>query len=118
MSVEPDAAQEIVAELRAFWQFLKRTRSLEKANTILDLLTDEDADRLEAELADPENFGMAKSIFTAGANAGFDMTDEADVKVVLEYAQTGRVADLSALSARGDIMLQKIAVAISASENS
>lgn len=46
------------------------------------------------------------------------LTDEADVKVVLEYAQTGRVADLSALSARGDSMLQKIAVAISASENS
>ena len=86
VSVEPDAAQEIVAELRAFWQFLKRTRSLEKADTILDLLTDEDADRLEAELADPENFGMAKSIFTAGANAGFDMTNEADVnRFMLEY---------------------------------
>lgn len=79
VSVEPDTAQEIVAELRSFWQFLKRTRSLEKADAILERLTDEDANRLETDLADPNNFGMAKSIFTAGTNAGFDMTNQADL---------------------------------------
>ncbi len=86
VSVEPDAAQEIVAELRAFWQFLKRTRSLEKADGILELLTDEDADRLEADLADSSNFGMAKSIFAAGTDAGFDMTNQADLnRFMLAY---------------------------------
>ncbi len=92
VSVEPDAAQEIVAELRAFWQFLKRTHSLEQADTILELLTDEDADRLEADLADPGNFGMAKSMFMAGTDAGFDMTNQAGLdRFMLAYnaAQLG-----------------------------
>jgi hypothetical protein len=79
VSVEADFAYEIIAELRAFWQFLRRTRSLAKSDTILELLTDDDADRLEAELADPSNFGMAKSIFTIGKNAGFDITDQDDL---------------------------------------
>lgn len=86
VSVEPEAAQEIVAELRAFWQFLRRSRSLENTDAILELLSDEDADRLEAELADPSNFGMAKSIFSAGTNAGFDMTNQADLnRFMLAY---------------------------------
>ena len=77
VSVEPDAAKEIVAELRAFWQFLKRTYSLKQADAILEMLTDEDADRLEADLADPSNYGMAKSMFMTGTDAGFDMTNQA-----------------------------------------
>lgn len=79
VSVESERAQEIVAELRAFWQFLKRTRALKTADAILQMLTDEDADRLEADLADPSNFGMAKSFFMTGMNAGFDMTHQADL---------------------------------------
>jgi hypothetical protein len=86
LSVDADAAHEIITELRAFWQFLKRTRSLTKADTILDLLTDEDADRLGAELDDSDNFGMAKSFFTAGESAGFDMTDQTELnRFVLAY---------------------------------
>ncbi len=89
VSVEPDAAKEIVAELRAFWQFLKRTHSLEQADAILELLTDEDADRLEADLADPSNFGMAKSMFMAGTDAGFDMTNQAGLdRFMLAYNAT------------------------------
>jgi tRNA threonylcarbamoyladenosine biosynthesis protein TsaE len=38
------------------------------------------------------------------------LTDEADLKVVLEYEGSGRTANLSALSARGEAMLQRIAV--------
>ncbi|MCH8828341.1 MAG: SEC-C domain-containing protein [Planctomycetes bacterium] len=76
VSVEADAAGEIIAELRAFWQFLKRTRSLAQADTILEILTDDDADLLEEELADTSNFGMAKSFFTAGKDAGFDMKSQ------------------------------------------
>lgn len=79
VSVEPDTAHGIVAELRAFWQFLKRTRSLEKADAMLEMLTDEDADCLESYLADSSNFGMAKSFVMMGMNAGFDMTDQDDM---------------------------------------
>jgi len=86
VSVEPDCAQEIIAELRAFWQFLKRTGSLEKADAHLEMLTEEDAARLESYLADPGNFGMAKSIVMTGMNAGFDMTDQEDMsRFMLSY---------------------------------
>jgi hypothetical protein len=86
VSVESEAAHEIVAELRSFWQFLKRTRSLESADAMLEMLTDSDASHLEAALTDPSNFGMAKSFFAAGANAGFDMTNQADMnRFMLAY---------------------------------
>lgn len=86
VSVESDAAREIISELRAFWQFLKRTRTLEKADEILQLLTDDEADRLVAALSDPKNFGMAKSLFAAGTSAGFNMTDQADLeRFILAY---------------------------------
>ena len=86
VSVEAEAAYEIIVELRAFWQFLKRTRSLATADTILELLTDDDAERLKAELNDPSKFGMAKSLFASGTDAGFDMTDQADLnRFILAY---------------------------------
>ena len=46
------------------------------------------------------------------------LRDEADLIVVLEYVDSGRSANLCALSDRGDTMLQRIAVAIAASVNS
>lgn len=70
---------------------------MEKADAILDMLTDEDADHLEAELSDPSNFGMAKSLFMAGEKAGFDMTDEDDLnRFIIAYN-----ASLLAQSAAG-----------------
>ena len=79
VSVKSERAGEIVAELRAFWQYLKRTRSLENADAILGLLRDEDANYLESALSDTSNFGMAKSFFMSGQESGFDMTDPEDV---------------------------------------
>lgn len=79
VSVDAEKAGQIIGELRAFWQYLKRTRSLESADDILERLTEDDADRLEAELADEDNYGMAKSFFMAGQKAGYDMTNEADI---------------------------------------
>ena len=76
VSVESERAGEIIAELRAFWLFLKRTRSVEQADAMLDMLTDEDAEHLEADLSNPDNFGMAKSMFMLGQAAGFDMTTQ------------------------------------------
>jgi tRNA threonylcarbamoyladenosine biosynthesis protein TsaE len=39
------------------------------------------------------------------------LTEEADLKVVLEYVNSGRTATLSALSTRGDTLLQRIEIA-------
>ncbi len=76
MSTEADSAASIVAELRAFWAFVQREYGLANARKILDSLTDAAEKRLHAELADPRNYGMAKSFFMQGQKAGFDMTTQ------------------------------------------
>jgi len=74
----PDDADDVIPELSAFWQFLKREYNLSNANIILDFLH-----RIEAEFNDIMNdtskFGMAKSFMTMGQSAGFDMTDQEDM---------------------------------------
>jgi hypothetical protein len=74
VSTDASSAPEIVAELRAFWQFLQRQYHLPAAAGIVDLLDGRAESRLRAELDNPANFGMAKSIFMQGRKAGFDMT--------------------------------------------
>lgn len=76
MSVEADRAGEIIGELRAFWEFLRRTYSLERADEILESLTDDAVEDLKDALSDSSNFGMAKSFTMMGSEAGFDMTSQ------------------------------------------
>lgn len=76
VSTEADCAPEIIAELRAFWQFLKRQYHLSNASLILASLDGAAEKRLRKKLADPANFGMAKSFFMQGQEAGFDMTTQ------------------------------------------
>ena len=76
VSVEADRAGAIIAELRAFWSFVVRQYGLENAKAILASLDDRAADRLHRELANPANFGMAKSFVMMGSKAGFDMTTQ------------------------------------------
>lgn len=64
---------EIIAELRAFWHFLERVYQLPHAQQMLAHLTPQAARRLEQELQDPANFGMAKSFVLMGQEAGFAM---------------------------------------------
>jgi hypothetical protein len=75
-SVKPEAAPAIVRELRAFWQFLGRQYGLANADKILASLDDAATERLRQELADPSNYGMAKSFVMLGQQAGFDMTTQ------------------------------------------
>jgi hypothetical protein len=76
MSVEPDAAPGIIAELRAFWKFVDRAYQLPQAHEMLTELDDDAVSKLREELTDPSNFGMAKSFFMMGSQAGFDMTTQ------------------------------------------
>jgi hypothetical protein len=77
VSTPPESAPAIVKELRAFWQFVQRQYGLGNAGKILAALGDSAAERLRKELADPSNYGMAKSFFMMGQEAGFDMTTQA-----------------------------------------
>ncbi len=65
----------IIRELRAFWTFLGREFKLPNARACLEILDEAAARRLEREMRNPANFGMAKSFFSLGAARGFDMTD-------------------------------------------
>ena len=77
VSVDPEAAPEIIKELTAFWKFLDRQYDLPNAKQILSTLDESAAERLEQELSNPSNFGMAKSFVMGGKEAGFDMTSQA-----------------------------------------
>lgn len=66
-------AAEIIGELRAFWHFVERVYQLPQAKQMLTHLTEHSTRRLERELQDPDNFGMAKSFVLMGKQAGFDM---------------------------------------------
>ncbi|MHB1426405.1 MAG: hypothetical protein ACYC3I_24850 [Gemmataceae bacterium] len=76
VSTDPDSAAAIVAELRAFWNFLHHQYGLTNAVAIRATLTDAAVKKLHSALANPANYGMAKSFFMLGKQAGFDMTTQ------------------------------------------
>jgi hypothetical protein len=73
VSVEADEAGLIITELRAFWSFLSTQYGLKNARVVLAALDDRAVSRLHEKLSNPDNFGMAKSFFMMGSEAGFDM---------------------------------------------
>jgi hypothetical protein len=81
---EPGHGTEILQELRAFWHFLERVYHLPQAKQLLARLTPQAARRLERELQEPANFGMAKSFVLLGQEAGFDMESPAGMRAWVE----------------------------------
>jgi hypothetical protein len=73
--LNPDEADTTIPELTAFWQFLQRAYQHPKATQILKFLK-KIQPRFKEMMNNPNNFGIAKSFFMAGAAAGFDMTTE------------------------------------------
>ena len=85
VTTAPKSAGAIIGELIAFWEFLDRVHELPAARSILEWLkTDGRVADLEADLSDSSNFGMAKSLFTMGDQAGFDMTSEAGINSFMQ----------------------------------
>ncbi len=76
VSAEADEAPNIIHELQAFWKFLQREFQLENAAACLKILDDKAVRRLQKEMSNPANFGMAKSFVMMGKQRGFDMTTE------------------------------------------
>jgi hypothetical protein len=85
--VDASAAGEIVAECQAFFAFLKRELPVREADACLRVLGAAAAKKLEAALSDPRNFGMAKSMMMAGAEAGFDMSSKEGVDAWMRELQ-------------------------------
>jgi hypothetical protein len=76
VSTEAESASDIVTELRAFWQFVQRQYGLRNASQILAELDGAAVEILRHELADPANYGLAKSFIMRGMQAGYDMTTQ------------------------------------------
>jgi hypothetical protein len=76
VSVEPQAAQAIVAGLRAFLAFLEREHP-GGAGRRLAVLEGNAAQRLARLLGDRSSFSPAKSFVMSGRAAGFDMSSQA-----------------------------------------
>jgi len=84
-SVDADVAPAVVGELALFWQFLDRVYQLPAAKSIVEWLeSDGLAEELKAELSNPANYGMAKSMFMLGRKSGYDMTTEAGIAQFME----------------------------------
>jgi hypothetical protein len=75
---------EIIQELRAFWHFLQRVYQLPQTKQMLAHLTPQATQRLERELQEPANFGMAKSFVLLGQEAGFDMESPEGMRAWVE----------------------------------
>lgn len=86
VSVDADEAESIVVELTAFWQFLKRIHQLPEADSIIAWLTEPGLiDELTDALSDPSNFGIAKSFYMTGKQAGYDMDSEQDRAAFMDF---------------------------------
>jgi hypothetical protein len=87
VSIEASAASAIIEDCRAFYRFLKHHFGLAQADECLRVLGPSAGKKLEQALADPRNFGMAKSIFMAGQEAGFDIHSKEGIEAWMREVQ-------------------------------
>jgi hypothetical protein len=80
VSVEASEAGAIVEDCRALYRFLDRVYGLEQAEACLRALGPGAERKLAKALDDPRNFGMAKSLFMSGKDAGFDMQSKEGIE--------------------------------------
>ena len=91
VAAEPGCGQEIVAELQAFWRFLQREFGLANAGACLRVLTTATALRLEREMHNPANFGLAKAFLAQGLAHGFDMATPGGIQAWTDTYNAGLV---------------------------
>ena len=89
----------IIQELGAFWRFIQRVYQFPQAQQMLARLTPQAARRLERELQESANFGMAKSFVLMGQEAGFDMVSPEGMRAWVE-AYNATVAPTLAAASR------------------
>ncbi len=74
VSAPPEEAGEAILQLQAFWRFLQSKFGLKNAEACLKVVADKAIPRLEKEMGDPANFGIAKSMVMMGLERGFDIS--------------------------------------------
>lgn len=88
VSIEPSAADHVIGDLRAFYQFLDRAYGLPQAAACLRLLDAAAVRRLATNLADRRRFGPAKALVMAGRDAGFDVDTQEGLEAWLREASS------------------------------
>jgi len=86
----------IIPEIRAFSRFLKREHRLPRADELLRTLGELEPG-YSKRMCDPANFGIAKSFVMAGQQAGYDMTDEAQMHELMVKYNASLVASPASL---------------------
>jgi hypothetical protein len=77
VTVEPSEARAMILEARAFCHYLVGAHGLENADECLSIVEGDDAiEALEAALANPASWGMAKSMMMEGKARGFDVSSQ------------------------------------------
>jgi hypothetical protein len=87
VSIDASRASWIVEENRALYAFMKRELGLAQADACLRVLGGKAVEQLEAALSDRQNFGMAKSVWMAGRDAGFDMSSKEGIEAFMRVTQ-------------------------------
>lgn len=80
VAISPSEAPALIAEARAFFRFLGRAYALPQARACLRVLDGDASQTLRAALADSSRYGMAKSIFSMGREAGFDIESKEGIE--------------------------------------
>ncbi len=82
----PEDADDALPELIAFWEYLQRAYKLPNADEVLDCLRALKPAQFRAWMNDSSRFGVAKSFFAMGQQAGFDMsTQEGNAAFMQHY---------------------------------
>ncbi len=87
MNIQASEGRWIIEGTRTFYTLLKREFGLKQADSCLLVLGGNAVKKLEAALSASSNFGMAKSMVMAGANAGFDMQSKEGIEAWMQAVQ-------------------------------
>jgi hypothetical protein len=87
VSIEASEAGAIIEDCRALYRFLDGAYGLEQAEACLRVLDAGAEKKLTKALADPRNFGMAKSLFMSGKESGFDMQSKEGIEAWMRSIQ-------------------------------
>jgi hypothetical protein len=88
VSIDASKARSIIEENRAFYSFLDRAYGLEQADACRRVFEGGAVKKLEAALSNGSNFGMAKSLFMAGRDSGFDMESKDGIEAWMRTMQS------------------------------
>lgn len=91
LSVPPESATEIVAELRTFWRWADAEFGLETATECLAVLRPGVEGVLERALRDREQHGPAKSLVMGAVAAGYDMSSREGVAKFIADLDAGKL---------------------------